>query len=102
MAGSTTLVTLVPPAVAANSCVPVEFDVKLIVVALLFVVALPKASCRDKAKGFVADALTAPVNGTDVMTTLVGVPPVMVSCCTPAVRPVAVAVMVGVPAVVSP
>ena len=41
LAGRVTLVTFAPPEVAANSWVPAELEVKLTVVALALVVALP-------------------------------------------------------------
>ena len=53
-------------------------------------------------KALVAEALAAPLNALEVMASWVPVPAVMVSCWVPEVRPAAAAVMVGVPALVSP
>jgi hypothetical protein len=53
-------------------------------------------------KAFVADELCAALMAVDVNTSFDAAAAVMVSCCVADVRPVAEAVMVGVPALVSP
>ena len=101
LGGKETLVTVVPPEVAANLPVPEVLE-SVSVVALALVVALPKVSSRVTVKAFVAEAFAAPPKALEVMSNCVPVAPVMVSPWVPEARPVAPAVMVGVPALVSP
>ena len=99
-AGSVTLVMGAPPEVDAKEWVPAEFDVRLTAVAVVVVVALPKTSWRVTVNELVAEAPAVPLN---VLTpSCVPFNAVMVSCWVPEVRPVAAAVMVGFPALVSP
>ena len=72
------------------------------VVAVALVVALPNASSRVTVKALVGEVLAPPLKAFEVMASCVPVPPVMVSAWVPEVRPVAAAVMVGVPTFVSP
>ena len=101
MAGRLTLVTPGPFEVVANLA-PVDVDVRFTVVALVLVVALPKVSSRVTVNGAVAALPEAALNGLLVMTSLVAVVGVMVSDWVPDTKPAAVAVRVGVPALVSP
>ena len=89
-----------PFGVSENTAVPLEFDVKLTVSAV--VVGLPLASSSWTVIGpklALDDA--APETADEVNTSLLAAP-LMVSCCVPAVSPVAAAVIVGVPVLVSP
>lgn len=52
-------------------------------------------------KALVADEFAAPLNGVEVIASWVPVPAVMVSCWVAEFSPLAAAVMVGVPALVS-
>ena len=102
LAGRVTLVTAVPPEVAANSWVPAEFEVRLTVVAVPLVAALPKASSRVTVKALVALLLVVLLNAVEVKASWVPVPAVIVACWVPEVSPVAAAVMIGVPVFSSP
>ena len=101
LAGKVTLVTDVPPEVVANF-LPDDDDERLTVMAEAFVVGLPKPSSSFTVNPLVADELAVLLKLLDVMTSCVPTPALMVSICVSWVSPVAVAVMVGVPATVSP
>ena len=95
--------TVAPPEVAANLPVVVAVVERLTVKAVPWVVVtLPKASSTLTVKALLAEELAAPLKAVDVMTSWVPAPTVMVSTWAPEFRPVAAAVMVGVPALVSP
>jgi hypothetical protein len=100
-AANVTVVTELPPEVVANSLVPVEFDDKVTVVDDVLVVGLPKASWSVTVKLVVAEELAVALKPEEICN-WVPEPALMVSCCVSDVRPVAEAVMVGVPACVSP
>ena len=99
-AGIDTVVVAEPPEVAEKTAVPVELEARVTVWAV--VAALPKESCSATVIGpRVAVADAAPDTAVEVMTYLDAAAAVTVSICVPGVvRPEAV--MVGLPALVSP
>ena len=101
-AGSETLVTAVPPEVAAKLCVPVEFELQVDRGRRGLRGGVAEVSSSVTVNALVALELAAPLKAVEVMASWVPVPAVMVSCWVPEVSPVAAAVMVGVPAAVSP
>jgi hypothetical protein len=94
------VVTAAPPEVAANSWVPVELEDRVIVVAVALVEGLPNTSTTPTVKEVVAEALAPALKV--LMPSLVPGSAVIVAVWVAEVRPVAAAVMVGVPALVSP
>jgi hypothetical protein len=97
LAGRVTLVVALAPEVAANLA-PDDVDARLTVIGEAFVVAVPELVSSVTVNAFVAEVPAVAVNAVEVMTSLVPLGAVIVSVWVPDVRPVADAVMVGVPA----
>ena len=94
------VVKAVPPEVAANLVVPPELEVSVTVSAV--VVGLPLTSCSWTVIGpMLAVALADADNAVVVKASLLTAPTLMVSIWVPEVSPLAAAVIVGLPALVS-
>ena len=96
------MVMAVPPDEAAKLA-PADVDVRLTVVGFPAVARLPYAStCSTVIGPSVALLEALPETAAVVKSNLAGAPAVMTSCCVAEVRPVEVAVIVGVPGTSSP
>lgn len=101
MAGSDTLVTVEPPWVALN-LVPVEGEaLRATVLAVDFVVTLPKESSSEMVSGLMGVLDVGALNAVEMKATFVAVPPFTVSAWEPLVSVPDAAVIAGVPATVS-
>jgi hypothetical protein len=100
LAGKLTLVAEAPPELVANVA-PDDVDDRLTVVAVVFVVGLPKVSSSVTVNDVVAEELAVALNPFEIKS-WVPAPALIVSIWVSDVSPVAAAVMVGVPATVSP
>jgi hypothetical protein len=91
-----------PVELAENLPVVVFEEVRFTVVAVVVEVRLLNESSREIVNGVVAAPVLGAVNGLDVMTSLLGLPGLIVSTWEPGARPGALAVSVGDPATWSP